>query len=254
MSNVLLGSIIFQGREVPDVMPWGGRQTLAIHRQLGGSRVIDAMGPDPRPIEWHGRFQGTSATVRARLVDALKDTGARVPLQWGSFSYTVVIADFEAFYKHEWEVTYRIACEVVSQGPPLPAPNLDSVIKTDFSALTTNPTIPLAAQTLIATAQTSISTIAAVQPTHQIADASLAQIQPAIVAAQAAFDSLLAARQAAEGAMSGINLDSFLGSSSVLDGIKLLSIEQANQVVSADLSIALGYMGRVVGNLTSAGG
>jgi hypothetical protein len=135
-SQVLLGSVVFTSREVPDVIPWGGKQQAAIHKQLGGQRVIDTMGPDPRPITWSGLFYGPSASQRARLVDTLKNQGGQVGLQWGSFSFIVVITDFEPDYKHEWECHYKITCEVVQVGPSPPGPTVDTQLQSDFSAIT----------------------------------------------------------------------------------------------------------------------
>jgi hypothetical protein len=234
-------------------MPWGGRQQLAIHRQLGGTRVIDAMGPDPHPIAWHGLFFGTEASTRARLVDALKDSGAQVGLVWGSFAYVVVVSEFEANYKNEWEVAYRISCEVVAQGPAGPAPTLDTVLATDLATLTANTTIAPATQSLIAATQTAINTIAKAQTNQQIANASLSQIQPAVTAAQTAYSSLQSEQQAADGAVQGIDLDAITGAST-LDGIATFTAERHNVSLASDLTIALGYLGRVVGNLTTAPG
>jgi hypothetical protein len=252
-STVLLGPIVFTRREVPDVMPWGGKQQLAVHKQLGGRRVIDAMGPDPHPISWHGLFFGPTASARARAVDALKDSGAQVGLVWGSFAYVVVICEFEADYKHEWEIAYKISCEVVAQGPPGPPPTLDAWLAQELAFLAALPAIPAATQTQITATQTAINAIAQTQTNQQIANASLAQIQPAVVAAEAAYNSLLAAQQAADSSVTGINLDAITGASTQ-DGIATFTAEQSNVGLASDLTTALGYMGRVVGNLTTAAG
>lgn len=234
-------------------MPWGGKQQLAIHKQLGGQRVIDAMGPDPRPIEWHGLFFGTAAATRARAVDALKDSGAQVGLVWGSFAYVVVVSEFDADYKNEWEIAYKISCEVVAQGPGGPAPTLDNALATDLATLTANTSIAPATQSMIAATQTAINTIAQAQQNNQIQNASLSQIQAAIVAAEAAYNSLLTAQQAADSSVQGIDLDAITGAST-LDGISTFTTEQSNVSLASDLSTALGYLGRVVGNLTTAAG
>lgn len=140
MPGVLLGNFQFQLREVPDIMPWGGRQMLAIHRQIGGTRVIDAMGPDPDPIRWSGLFYGSADVVarRARAVDAIRQSGAEVVLTWGSFTYLVVVKSFNCKYKNEWEQRYTIECEVVSDGPvAIFAPSLDEAIQSDLAILLT---------------------------------------------------------------------------------------------------------------------
>jgi hypothetical protein len=234
-------------------MPWGGKQQLAVHKQLGGQRVIDAMGPDPHPIAWHGLFFGPTASTRARAVDALKDAGGQVGLVWGSFAYVVVISEFEADYKHEWEVSYKITCEIVAQGPPGPPASLDALLAQELAFLAALPNVPAATQTQITATQTAINTIAQAQPNKQIQNASLAQIQPAVVAAESAYNSLLAAQQAADSSVAGINLDTITGASTQ-DGIATFIAEQNNVGLASDLTTSLGYMGRVVGNLTTAAG
>lgn len=135
MAGVLLGSIQFTRREIPETIPWSGKQQVAVHKQLGGQRVIDAMGPDPRPIQWSGMFFGPSAATRARAVDALLQSGTQVNLSWGSFSYVVIVVDFHPIYRHEWEIRYSITCEVVTTGPVLSAPNLDQQTQADLTTL-----------------------------------------------------------------------------------------------------------------------
>jgi hypothetical protein len=142
MPGVLLGSIQFVEREIPDFVPWGGKQQLAIHKLLGGTRVIDAMGPDPNPIKWSGNLYATKAhplpSVRARQIDAMRKAGAQVSLTWGSFNYLVVVQEFQAIYKHEWQIAYTITCEVVTDNPAQSvgkSVTLDQTIVNDFNAI-----------------------------------------------------------------------------------------------------------------------
>src|SRR6185503_19125710 len=134
MPGVLLGSVQFVDREVPDRIRFPTKQMLAIHRQLGGARVIDAMGPDPEPISWSGLFFGPSAGTRAREVQQICDSGQEVSLSWGSFSYQVMVAKFEGDYKHEWEVRYSISCEVIGSGSSGASFTLDQSVSQDFSS------------------------------------------------------------------------------------------------------------------------
>jgi len=132
-SGILLGSIQFVDREVADTIKFGGQQKLAVHEQIGGNRVIDAMGPSPEPITWSGLFLGSSASKRARQVDALRQSGTQVSLSWGTFRYLVVVADFKAVYKHEWEVRYSIRCQVVSNLNQAQPVSLTSIFVNDFA-------------------------------------------------------------------------------------------------------------------------
>ena len=69
--GLLLGPIAFGGREVPDKINWGGKQMLAVHKNIGGTRVIDAMGPDPVDIKWAGHFYSNEFSPNGALPRAL---------------------------------------------------------------------------------------------------------------------------------------------------------------------------------------
>ena len=52
MSAYSLGSVSFRSFEVPATINVGGAQRLAVHRLLGGIRVIDALGRDDSDISF----------------------------------------------------------------------------------------------------------------------------------------------------------------------------------------------------------
>lgn len=145
VSQVFLGPIVLFGREVPDKIPFGGKQIIAVHQEIGGTRVIDAMGPAPMPISWSAHLYshpqiGLYAADRARALDALRQSGAQVQLSWGSFSYLVVVQSFKAVYKNEWEIAYSITCCVVQDSivagiVAAVAPTLAASINNDLTAL-----------------------------------------------------------------------------------------------------------------------
>lgn len=115
MSDILLvlGPIAFQDFEVPSGINFGGRQTLAVHRLPGGTRIIDAVGRDDSLISFDGIFTGSDATLRARMLDALRVAGTPLQLNWDVFFYTVLIAEFTADYRNGWWIPYRIVCTVL---------------------------------------------------------------------------------------------------------------------------------------------
>src|SRR6185312_9060002 len=110
---VILGPVVFDAFEVPEVIPWGGSQSIAIHKLPGGERIIDAMGRDDAPLSWSGIFLGPQAISRARLLDALRIAGDVLTLTWGGLSYQVVIREFRPDYKKFSHLPYRITCEVL---------------------------------------------------------------------------------------------------------------------------------------------
>ena len=115
MSDIvlLLGPIGFKDFEIPANIGFGGEQRLAVHKLLGGARVIDALGRDDTEITFNGIFSGSDATLRARGLDVLRAQGLPLPLTWDVFFYMVVIRSFEADYRSGWWIPYRIACTVV---------------------------------------------------------------------------------------------------------------------------------------------
>lgn len=110
---VTLGDFQFRDMEVPESIPFGGGQALAVHKLVGGQRVVDAMGPDDVPKDWRGWFRGQDAVSRARYLDTLRKQGRALTLTWDAFRFSVVIATFEADFRRSYEIPYRISLEVV---------------------------------------------------------------------------------------------------------------------------------------------
>jgi hypothetical protein len=143
-----LGDVQFGDMEVPDKLPFGGAQRLGIKKLLGGTRVIDVMGPDDEALSWSGRFRGSLALNRATYLDAARRAGSPLPLTWSVFNYTVVIQSFVADYERDWEISYRISCAVLrdNRNPdqPLQLSTVDQMVSTDlFAALGYAEQVPL---------------------------------------------------------------------------------------------------------------
>ena len=136
--TLTLGDFTFSNLEIPASISIGGEQVLAIHKLIGGARIIDAMGRDDKPLEWGGMLLGSSALSRARYLDGLRIAGKVLALKWHEMSYNVVIqsfsADFEAFYK----LPYKITCVVVQDlTTPINTLAIDSVTSLVSNDMTT---------------------------------------------------------------------------------------------------------------------
>jgi len=118
MPDVLsLGGIVFQNFSPPERMPWGGRQAMAVHKLLGGQRVIDTMGPDDRDIIWHGFFFENDALQIVQSLDALRVAGQALPLSWGAESAIFVISEFNPdMRRFPVYIEYSITCVVSQNG------------------------------------------------------------------------------------------------------------------------------------------
>ena len=113
--------------------------------------------------------------------------------------------------------------------------------------------LPTVAVTAITTLQAAIKTAQAASPGGSIANASIATLQPVIIAAQTAYQVINSVALAAEAEIVGINLDTISGAS-VQDGINAFMSEMSNCAEDSDVVTARAYIGRIVGNLTLAGG
>lgn len=131
--RVTLGGVEFKDFEIPEALPFGGRQQLSIKRLIGGQRSIDAMGGEPEPIAWSGRFRGEDAVSRAKALDAKREAGKAVKLTWGEFAFDVVIESFLPVYLRSFEIPYRIVCEVISTPDAASGPDAHQMILGDMA-------------------------------------------------------------------------------------------------------------------------
>ena len=114
MALLTLGGLELDGFEIPASVRFGGAQRAAVHKLLGGGRVIDAMGRDDAALCWSGILSGGDAGDRARTLDAMRAAGGVLALAWDAFCYDVVITQLDLEYCSPWWITYRIACTVLS--------------------------------------------------------------------------------------------------------------------------------------------
>lgn len=136
---VVLGGFVFTDYAIPEKVPQGGEHHLITHKLIGGTRIVDAMGPDDADITWSGRFQGADATQKAITLDQLRKAGAQLPLTIDTQFYTVVIRKFEFDYERFYQILYRITCLVVSSvgGASTPTATLDAVVASDMALVGT---------------------------------------------------------------------------------------------------------------------
>ncbi len=110
---LILGPVVFQDFEATAGIRFGGEQRLAVHKLLGGARVIDALGRDDSEVVVSGTFSGSDATLRARALDELRALGTVLPLTWDAYYFSVVIRDFDVDYCNAYWMPFRLCCTVV---------------------------------------------------------------------------------------------------------------------------------------------
>lgn len=115
MADVVLklGDFVFERNEIPESIVFGGEQALVVHRLVGGTKVVDAMGDFTGPISWSGWLEGQEALSRARQLATMRAAGTALVLEWSELAFAVVIREFTPDFQRFYKIPYRITCEVV---------------------------------------------------------------------------------------------------------------------------------------------
>lgn len=252
--RLMLGDIEFMDFELPERLPFGGQQTLRVHRFVGNSRAIDAMGYDPEPIRWSGRFRGPEAISRAKSLEAMAKTGREYPLTCGELAYTVVIAEFVAEQVGAREATYSIRCEVKTDDAA-PAAAAESVGPTemvggDFLSAST-----IAGRIGSPSLTSSLSKLGgAIKTVGNFATATKVGLSGVLGPLFAAEDVVSGLIDTAESALtSASGAAGILGGGRALDSAEGLLAQLSAMTQSADLYEAAGYLGRIDVNVGAIG-
>lgn len=244
---VTLGPFTFSDTEVPEKIPYGGQQILAVQKMIGGARQINTLGPDPRDIQWSGTMRGPDRAERAAILMQMTKSGKVFALAWGSEYIDVVIRSFlpetQAFF-----VTYNIVCCVVpgqsrSQTPDL----LTSVADDAMQAVGLSPAGLPAVTSAVGQLQSAVSAVSVLAP----GSAAFGNIVNATGAAQAALTGVQAAT---DGNLLGVVNAAATGAGLLGVSNTTGAINQIGGIVQAagDLGSAvqtLGYVNRIAKNL-----
>ncbi len=162
-----LGDVTFADFEIPDSLPLGGAQALAVQTLPGGRRVIDAMGPEEADICWQGRFRGANGAMRARRLDTMRSQGDAVTLVFGEFRRRVAIKAFLFDIGHNGlEIPYRITLSVLRNDdfPVLLAPPpVGELVAADMERMQEIGSAVASVQTGISTALTAYQAVKSVR-------------------------------------------------------------------------------------------
>ena len=249
--GITIGGVGLTEMEVPDKLTWGGTQMLAVHKLIGGQRVIDAMGQDDRTLDWGGLMRGSSAVQRARQLDALRVSGARQVLTWADFTYTVVVQSFEADYTRQgYRVPYRISCIIIPQ-PPVPVkPSLLQSLGSDLSSALGIDGLSASLGGYVSLAQAALP-VAAVLTGGGSAYIGISSAVGAASGAMSLASTAAGAQVGTQATAAGL-LGHLVGGTDALSGIAALQSMGASTAQLATTTIANSYLGRAVANLAGA--
>jgi hypothetical protein len=255
---VALGSVTLQGFEVPDSAPWGGEQALTIHKLIGGTRVIDAMGVDDRAISIKGIFLSPDADQRALAVDVLRKSGQPVSFSWSNHVYLVVIKSFQPEYQRPDRVPYALTLEILedsTQPAAAGVPSDDDLFNAALGSLSTllpgltGGLIPSASGVLATGAAALTAVTNAITQAQNLGPAAALGIPSALGGVQAAVGTMLGSVADGIGGpvLSGVNAALAVGGSvSASNSANLAtmaaSLTQGRAILAPALSFADGYL------------
>ncbi len=161
---VVLGGFSFLDFEVPETITLPVKQAVAVHRLIGGERVLDAMGPDYGDIAWSGTMLGAFAEMRAQSLKNLADAGQPLALTWGTWAFTVL--PYQIALKEGYQrIAYTIRCAVIRDDSAAPGDvlaDLNASVTQDMAAALAQGGTAL--EGALATAQGTILGLAPILP------------------------------------------------------------------------------------------
>lgn len=108
MSILSLGGIDFGIDDLPEEIPLGGTQQLAIRQFPGGGLDVQPLGAFDDPIQWEGTLIYGDALGRALALDELRIGGKAVTLIVGRINKQVIVSKFVYKYQNDSNIPYTI--------------------------------------------------------------------------------------------------------------------------------------------------
>ena len=206
-TTLQLGDFTFARFEIPSSIGFGVGQKVNIHELIGGTRVIDVLGPSPKALRWSGWFVGENALARARYLQHLCAAGAPLALTWDELNYTVIIKAVDPDYRLGWRIPYSIECEVVSDNATpvtqLPQPSPEQAV-TDDLATTQGLAASVGDNTLTGLVGALSSAVSDIGDFTSGSISQIAALVTPIAAARARISTLMVGTEAAVSAVAGV--------------------------------------------------
>lgn len=228
--GVALGQFVFLGFEVPEFITVPGNQGMVVHKLVGGERVIDVIGDDPGDITWSGTFIDGDPYGKAQELEQMRAAGEPLPLQWGSYFYTVVIRSFSARTLYG-RVAYDICCTVLQNEATAPLsadPTLTDAVGSDAAAAVAS--APASLSSALTAAQVGVAALGRLVPGS-----------PAIAQATAQFSEV-------SGSLSALSTSAGAAIGAVTSASSLSDMASQAGTLAQSLQSAA-YVGRALRNL-----
>lgn len=180
-TRLKLGDVEFTSFEVPDQISLGAKQQMAVHKLIGGTRVVDVLGVDYDQISWSGIITGDTAGTRVGTLEKMRDAGNTVQLTLDNYIFDVVISSFVPTYVFTYKRPYSIELTVVERkdkpaGPKSVKEALDALVNGDMGKM-----LGLASSSGDSTLTGILSTVSdAIAPIQTFVEQTAATIQPIV--------------------------------------------------------------------------
>ena len=154
-----IGIVQFNSIECPDDLPIGAvEQKVAVIELLGGGRVVQSLGVQPKPVSWKGRLWGVNVQPRVEQLRAYSVLGTPQSIIWSGELWSGIVREFIPTYHQVYRADYDITLEITgSNNGQLTNTTVNSIPNTDsqVNALTQSATALIDAQ-MLANAQATI--------------------------------------------------------------------------------------------------
>lgn len=110
-----LGSVTFQGREIPQIFgDLGGKQEIVVFDFPGGQRSAQYMGSFPSDKAWDGELFDSMGNVQSRAAELnlLWQSGKAITLACGQWNYLGMVEEFEIKQQQYNFIKYRCKFKV----------------------------------------------------------------------------------------------------------------------------------------------
>lgn len=135
-----LGGVQFNSIECPDELPIGAtEQKLVVIELVGGGRIVQPLGIQPKPVSWKGRFWSSLDYIEGRIqqLRSYQVAGSQQSLTYLTESWTCVVKEFTPTWRGGY-CDYSITVEIVSGGALTNTsfPTVNSQVDGNNSAIT----------------------------------------------------------------------------------------------------------------------
>lgn len=115
--KLILGTFIFAIDDLPENIPLGGEQMLAVTKYPGGYKDVQSFGVFDDVITLTGTFNYTNAKTKVNTLDKMWKSGNIYTFKIGSFkTLRVLISKFKYTYQSLSAIGYSLELEVVPSG------------------------------------------------------------------------------------------------------------------------------------------